>query len=178
MRDMHKSSRKSMLTYIIILLNIAVYAYTSVISGDFIETNYDVILQYGQVNLFVIHYGWYWQLFTAMLVHVNMVHLLGNMFFLLIFGLRAEQLFTIQEYLLVYFLSGLAGNLFTLLFGPVALPSAGASGAIVRPEAVDTLRKAVAAAYPLCHPAYAKKFGVHECKFVDGIKVFDGQFPV
>jgi len=130
MRDMHKSSRKSMLTYIIILLNIAVYAYTSVISGDFIETNYDVILQYGQVNLFVIHYGWYWQLFTAMFVHVNMVHLLGNMFFLLIFGLRAEQLFTIQEYLLVYFLSGLAGNLFTLLFGPVALPSAGASGAI------------------------------------------------
>jgi len=130
MKDMHKSSTKSMLTYIIILLNIAVYAYTSVLSGDFIETNHDVILQYGQVNLFVIHYGWYWQLITAMFIHVNIVHLLGNMFFLLIFGLRAEQMFAIKEYLFVYFLSGLAGNLLTLLLGPVTIPSAGASGAI------------------------------------------------
>jgi rhomboid protease GluP len=74
--------------------------------------------------------GWFWQLFTAMFVHVNIIHLLGNMFFLLIFGLRAEELFKIQEYLLIYFLSGLAGNLLTLLFGISAPPSAGASGAI------------------------------------------------
>jgi len=93
------------------------------------ETDYYVILRYGQYNLFVLN-GRYWQLFTAMFVHVNIVHLLGNMLFLLIFGLRAEELFDIQEYLLIYFLSGLAGNLLTLLFGPLAPPSAGASGAI------------------------------------------------
>jgi len=112
----------------IIALNIIVYAYTAMLSGDFIETDYYVVRQYGQHNSFVLN-GGYWQLFTAMFVHVNIVHLLGNMFFLLIFGLRAEELFAIREYLLVYFVSGLAGNLLTLLFDP-SLVSAGASGAI------------------------------------------------
>ena len=51
------------------------------------------------------------------------------MFFLLIFGLRAEELFSLKEYLLIYFLSGLTGNLLTLLFG-LDMVSAGASGAI------------------------------------------------
>ncbi|MGQ9624580.1 MAG: rhomboid family intramembrane serine protease [Candidatus Bathycorpusculaceae bacterium] len=124
-----ETSKRFMPTYIIVVLNIAVYIYTSVISGDFMEIGYDVILDYGQVNYYVMS-GLYWQLFTAMFIHVNIVHLLGNMFFLLIFGLRAEEMFNIQEYLLIYFLSGLAGNLLTLLFGPFAPPSAGASGAI------------------------------------------------
>ena len=123
------TSKRFKPTYIIVALNMAVYAYTSVISGDFMETSYDVILQYGQVNYFVMN-GLWWQLFTAMFIHVNIIHLLGNMLFLLIFGLRAEEMFSIQEYLLIYLLSGLAGNLLTLLFGPLAPPSAGASGAI------------------------------------------------
>jgi drug/metabolite transporter (DMT)-like permease len=45
---------------------------------------------------------------------------------LLIFGLRAEQLFRTREYLLIYVVSGLTGNLLTLLFGPEMI-SAGAS---------------------------------------------------
>lgn len=125
---MYKGSKKFMLTYIIITLNIIVYAYTAILSGNFIEIDDYVLRRYGQDNSFVLN-GGYWQLFTAMFVHVNIIHLLGNMFFLLIFGLRAEELFKIQEYLLVYFLSGLAGNLLTLLFGPFMV-SAGASGAI------------------------------------------------
>lgn len=125
---MFRSSRRFMLTYILVTLNIVAYAYTSVIGGDFVETSFDVILLYGQVNYFVMK-GWYWQLFTSMFVHVNIVHLFGNMFFLLVFGLRAEELFSLREYLSIYFLSGLAGNLLTLLFGP-AMISAGASGAI------------------------------------------------
>ncbi|MEM2118080.1 MAG: rhomboid family intramembrane serine protease [Candidatus Bathyarchaeia archaeon] len=123
-----KSSKKFMPTYILIAVNIAVYVYTSIIGGDFMETNYYVLLQYGQSNSFVMS-GGYWQLFTAMFVHVSLLHLLGNMFFLLIFGLRAEDMFAIHEYLLIYLLSGLSGNLLTLLFGPGML-SAGASGAI------------------------------------------------
>jgi len=125
---MYRSSRKPMLTYVIIALNMIFYVYTALLSGDFVVINYHVIRDYGQYNLFVLN-GWYWQLFTAMFVHVNIVHLLGNMFFLLIFGLRAEELFSVQEYFAVYFSSGLAGNLLTLLFGP-SMVSAGASGAI------------------------------------------------
>jgi len=128
MKAMSKSSKKYMPTYIIIALNMLFYVFTSILSGNIVEMDYYVIRHYGQYNLFVLN-GWYWQLFTAMFVHVSIVHLLGNMFFLLIFGLRAEELFSLKEYLLIYFLSGLTGNLLTLLFG-VDMVSAGASGAI------------------------------------------------
>jgi rhomboid protease GluP len=63
-----------------------------------------------------------------MFVHVNIIHLVGNMFFLLIFGLRAEELFDTKEYLLIYLLSGLSGNLLSLFIPEMV--SAGASGAI------------------------------------------------
>lgn len=115
-------------TYIIIAVTFLVYIYTSMISGNFIVTSNEVLWKYGQVNSNVFR-GEYWQLFTSMFVHVNIIHLFGNMFFLLVFGLRAEELFSLREYLSIYFLSGLAGNLLTLLFGP-AMISAGASGAI------------------------------------------------
>jgi len=128
MSYMLKSSRKFMPTYILIALNLVAYAYTSLIGGNFIETDYHVIMQYGQVNALVFN-GWYWQLFTAMFIHVSILHLLGNIFVLFIFGLRAEELFSIEEYLGIYFLSGLTGNLLTLLLGPEMI-SAGASGAI------------------------------------------------
>ena len=129
MNAMFKRSKQYMPTYIIIAMNIIFYVCTSIIGGDFVTTGNDAIYWLGQVNYLVIYHGWYWQLFTAMFVHVNIIHLLGNMFFLLIFGLRAEELFSLKEYLLIYFLSGLAGNLLTLLFGP-NMVSAGASGAI------------------------------------------------
>jgi len=128
MKSMFKSSKSFMPTYLIIVLNVAVYAYTSALSGNFLLTNISVLRVYGQYNAFVLN-GAYWQLFTSMFVHVSIMHILGNMFFLLIFGLRAEEIFSTQEYLLIYFLSGLAGNLLTLLFGPNMI-SAGASGAI------------------------------------------------
>jgi rhomboid protease GluP len=115
-------------TYIIIALNVIVYAYTSIIGQDFFTTGWYPISLYGQVNIFVMQ-GSIWQLFTSMFVHANIMHLAGNMFFFLIFGLRAEELFRTRDYLLIYFLSGLAGNLLTLLMGPEMI-SVGASGAI------------------------------------------------
>lgn len=128
MKGMPRSTKDYMPTYIIIAVSMAAYLYTSILSGNFVEMDYGVVRQYGQYNSFVLN-GGYWQLFTSMFVHVNIVHLLGNMIFLLIFGLRAEELFKIEEYLAVYFIPGLAGNLLTLLFGP-NMVSAGASGAI------------------------------------------------
>lgn len=128
MNAMFKTSKKFMPTYIIITLNVIIYAYTAFLSRNPVEINEHIISQYGQSNTFVLN-GGYWQLFTAMFVHIDITHLLGNMFFLLIFGFRAEDLFDIQEYLLIYFLSGLTGNLLTLLLG-FDMISAGASGAI------------------------------------------------
>ena len=129
MKAMFRNCKDFMPTYILIAANIAVYIFTSIQSMNFFVMENSVIAQYGQWNRYVLEGGAYWQLFTAMFVHVNIVHLAGNMFFLFIFGLRAEGMFDIKEYLLIYLLSGLAGNLLTLLFGP-SMISAGASGAL------------------------------------------------
>jgi rhomboid protease GluP len=124
------SSQKFKPTFILIALNVAVYVYTSVAGGNFLETSNDMILLYGQVNGSVIYYGWYWQLLTSMFIHASIAHLAGNMLFLLIFGLRGEEMFSLPEYLLVYLLGGLTGNLLSLVFLPLDVPSVGASGAI------------------------------------------------
>ena len=116
-------------TTILIIANILVYAYTSVASGNFLEINMAVLEQLGQYNEYVIVRGWYWQLLTSMFVHVDFLHLFLNMLFLLIFGVRAEELFSEDEFFAIYFASGLLGNFLTLLMA-LDTRSAGASGAI------------------------------------------------
>jgi rhomboid protease GluP len=125
------SSKKYMITFIIIGINVIMYAYTALLSQNVLAISDPVLEMYGQNNYMILNGGWkwYWQLFTAMFVHLDIVHVGGNMFFLLIFGLRAEELFSLPEYLLIYLGGGLAGNLLTLLVGPLLI-SAGASGAI------------------------------------------------
>jgi galactokinase len=49
----------------------------------------------------------------------------------------------------------------------------GASGALVRAEAVAAVKKAVEAAYPRSRPAYKEKYAAHVCKVVDGVRVYD-----
>jgi rhomboid protease GluP len=115
-------------TYILIAINIAVYIYTAYLSGNAFSTDIEIQAMYGQWNLLVFN-GWYWQLFSSMFIHASIFHLAGNMLFLLIFGLRGEEMFSLPEYLLVYLGGGLVGNLLSLTFGP-DLISVGASGAI------------------------------------------------
>jgi len=121
-------SLRTMTTYVLIGLNVGVYAATSLVGGDVITTSSAVIDQFGQYNAAVFN-GEVWRLLTAMFLHADVVHIFGNMFFLLIFGLRAEELFRTREYVLIYLLSGLAGGLLSLLMGP-DMNSVGASGAI------------------------------------------------
>ena len=115
-------------TYILIAINVLIYIYTSVVGGDWLNTNSNLLLQWGQYNYLVFH-GWYYQLFTSMFIHASIAHIAGNMLFLLIFGLRGEEMFSLPEYLGIYFIGGLAGNVLSLALGP-SLISVGASGAI------------------------------------------------
>jgi rhomboid protease GluP len=115
-------------TYILVAMNIAVYGFTSYLSGNAIEMSDQVLVQFGQYNPYVFN-GEVWRLFTGMFVHANIAHIVGNMLFLFIYGLRAEDMFDVKEYLLIYFMSGLAGGLLTLFLWPDIL-SVGASGAI------------------------------------------------
>lgn len=124
------SSQKFKPTFILIAVNVAVYVYTAIVGGNFLETNYNLIYQYGQVGGLVIFEGQYHQLITSMFVHASIAHIMGNMLFLLVFGLRSEEMFSLPEYLSIYLLGGLTGNVLSLVFLPLDVPSVGASGAI------------------------------------------------
>jgi rhomboid protease GluP len=123
------SSEKYKPTYILIAVNVIIYVYTSLMGGSFLETNSKLVYEWGQVGGLVIE-GAYYQLFTSMFIHASIVHLAGNMIFLLVFGLRSEEMFSLPEYLSIYLLGGLFGNVLSLLFLPFDVPSVGASGAI------------------------------------------------
>lgn len=117
-------------TTVLVAATVLVYIYTSVLSGNFIEMDKKLVLpQYGQFNQAVFA-GQYWQLVTSIFVHVDITHILMNMLFLVIFGLRAEELFSTEEYFAVYLFSGLSGSLLTLFLMESSTVSAGASGAI------------------------------------------------
>jgi rhomboid protease GluP len=123
------NSQKFKPTIILIALNVAFYIYTSFVGENFLNISGNMLLQYGQVNVYVFQ-GDYWRLFTSMFVHADIAHIAGNMLFLLIFGLRSEEMFSLPEYLSIYFLGGLTGNLLSLLLLPLETVSVGASGAI------------------------------------------------
>jgi rhomboid protease GluP len=124
---MLKNSKEYMPTYALIAANVAVYAFTCFLSGNALTTSENVITAFGQNNIRLN--GEVWRLLTAMFIHADIVHIFGNMLFLFIFGLRAEDMFDLKEYLMIYFVSGLSGGILTLVFMPDVL-SVGASGAI------------------------------------------------
>ena len=78
-------------TLILIAVNVAFYIYTSLLGQNFIVTANNVLAIYGQYTYAILYRGYWWQLVTSMFVHVNIAHMAGNMFFLLIFGMRARN---------------------------------------------------------------------------------------
>jgi len=73
-----------------------------------------------------------WMIYTAftyMFLHASMGHLFGNMIGLFFFGPRLESRLGPKGFLLLYFLSGLGGAAFSLIFARQAAV-VGASGAV------------------------------------------------
>ncbi len=70
-------------------------------------------------------------MFTSMFLHAGFLHILGNLWFLYIFGDNVEDALGRGRYLLLYLASGMGACLTQLLFAPTSLvPMIGASGAI------------------------------------------------
>jgi len=112
----------SSITFTLLVANAAVFVVT-LIGGD------QAILLLAQTGeLFLA--GYYWQPFTAMFVHFDILHILFNMFALVYFGTVVEGAYSRSQYLAMYFGAGLAGNVASLFLIPLDAPTGGASGAI------------------------------------------------
>jgi hypothetical protein len=68
-------------------------------------------------------------LFTSMFLHADILHIGGNVLFLLRFGTALEEQVSAGRWVLTYLASGLVGNLTFLVLGGDAI-GLGASGAI------------------------------------------------
>jgi len=86
--------------------------------------------------------GRIWTLVTGIFVHANLVHLLGNMIFLYVFGNTLESVSSSpRRMLLAFFLGGLISFLLSIPFFPPDTTFVGASAAIFTLTAVVMLMK-------------------------------------
>ena len=76
--------------------------------------------------------GWAWMLFSSLFLHLNILHLGGNLLFLLIFGTALEEKVSRQRWLVFFLASGISGNIAFLALGPLLGSDIGlgASGAV------------------------------------------------
>lgn len=72
-----------------------------------------------------------WTFITSIFLHANFAHLFYNMLALFFFGIYLERIVDRKTYLLIFFVSGVFGNLLFMIttFDP-SIPAVGASGAI------------------------------------------------
>jgi len=85
--------------------------------------------------------GRVWTLFTALFLHADLTHLLGNMLFLFVFGNTLEKEVGAQKTLLAFFVGGIISFLLGIFFYAPSIFLVGASAAIFTLTAVVMLVK-------------------------------------
>ncbi len=121
-----ESLKDAKITLTLIFINVLMFITFSVALPQ------ENVLIFVQINRNIISNYEIWRLFTSLFFHGDILHLFSNMFGLLLFGATVENNPQISniKYILIYFVSGLIGNLFSLILLPLDVISLGASGAI------------------------------------------------
>jgi membrane associated rhomboid family serine protease len=124
LRDTQPSRTTPIVTVGIIVVNVLVFLYQ--VSLDRFSVNH-LIAEYGVIpdRLHAL------SLVTSMFLHGGWMHLIGNMWFLWIYGDNVEDVLGHAKYLLFYLLAGVAAGLLQVAFNwDSRVPMIGASGAI------------------------------------------------
>ncbi|MGA3042218.1 MAG: rhomboid family intramembrane serine protease [Bryobacteraceae bacterium] len=124
LKDTQPSYSRPVVTIALIAVNLLVFFFELSL-GPYTRDNF--IEYYGLVpDHFQLS-----RIFTSMFLHGGWMHVLGNMWFLWIFGDNIEDLLGHGKYLLFYLLCGIAAALGQVIANPYStVPMVGASGAI------------------------------------------------
>ncbi len=124
LRDTQPSRTVPVVTIGIIAVNIAIFLYE--VSLDDFSRNY-FIARYGMIPARLVPAT----VLTSMFIHGGWLHVLGNMWFLWIFGDNVEDVLGRWKYLFFYLATGVAAAMAHILANPYSrVPTVGASGAI------------------------------------------------
>lgn len=123
--------RKQQCTILLIVINVVVFF---ALSFQGMTENVMFMLDKGAMYVpYVLEYGEYYRMVTSVFLHFGFDHLINNMISLGFLGWQLEQEVGKIKFLLIYFISGIAGNVLSgvweLFTGDYAV-SAGASGAV------------------------------------------------
>lgn len=120
--------KKPIVTAILIIINIIVFA-LMYIKGKGSE-NTETLIKFGANIPSLIRDGDYYRLISSGFIHIGIVHILCNMYSLLVLGPTIEHFYGKAKYILIYFFSMIIASLFVMVFQSDYSVSAGASGAI------------------------------------------------
>lgn len=125
-----------LITVAIIVLNTIVYLYEASLGEKFTQFIYAM----GLIPFEITHHTdllptgpsiIYLTIFTSMFMHGSIIHLLGNMLFLWIFGNNVEEYLGRVNFIIFYLVCGLSAAFTQIFFNPNStMPMVGASGAI------------------------------------------------
>lgn len=118
-------------TVALIVINIAVF-FILTLFGDTEDAAF--MLQHGAMyEPYIVEGHEYYRIFTCLFLHFGITHLLNNMVLLGALGWNLELEIGKIRFLIIYFVSGIGGNILSLLYDlrlEQPAVSAGASGAI------------------------------------------------
>jgi membrane associated rhomboid family serine protease len=130
LRDINPRRRVPVMTILIIALNVIVFAYEFMLPKTGLES---LIYNWGLIpyQLMDLQPTAFVRVLTSMFLHGGVMHLLGNMLYLWIFGDNIESAMGSLCFLVFYLLCGVGAGLGQVLAGPNSeIPMVGASGAI------------------------------------------------
>ncbi len=138
LKDMTPRRSTPVVTLLLIAANSAVFFYELSLSQPAYTTllrTYGLVparIQYALAGAHAVTYAQaFAPLFTCMFLHGGWLHIIGNMWFLWIFGANVEDRFGPLVYLLVYMVCGIGSGISQVIFSwGSPIPSIGASGAI------------------------------------------------
>lgn len=136
LRDENPSATVPLVTRGLIGLNLAVFVYEVLLGPGlrsflfewgFVPARLTLAVRYGDLPLLPAALP----VLTSMFLHGGWSHLIGNLWYLWIFGDNVEDVLGHAGFLVFYLLCGVVATLLHYLTGPVAeVPTVGASGAI------------------------------------------------
>lgn len=124
------AKKEPVITYAFLVVCIFFYIFLAFTCGNFLEIDSNTLVEFGANVGYAVKGGEYFRLFCAIFLHINIVHLVCNMYSLYVIGPQVEGFFGKLKYFFIFVFSGVCGSLLSLSFSPWNVVSAGASGAI------------------------------------------------